>query len=32
MSRWFHLSNAGLNRANSGLNTQVVFAGLSRFF
>ena len=30
--RWFHLSNAGLNRPNTGLNSQLVFAGLSRFF
>jgi lipid A 3-O-deacylase len=30
--RWFHLSNAGLNRPNTGLNTQMLFAGLSRFF
>jgi lipid A 3-O-deacylase len=30
--RWFHLSNAGLNRPNTGLNTLVVFAGISRFY
>src|SRR5205823_14061440 len=30
--RWFHLSNAGLNRPNSGLNSQMVFAGVSRFY
>jgi lipid A 3-O-deacylase len=29
--RWFHLSNAGLNVPNSGLNSQVVFVGLSHF-
>src|SRR5262249_55045181 len=26
--RWFHLSNAGLNKPNTGLNSQVLFAGL----
>jgi lipid A 3-O-deacylase len=31
-SRWSHLSNAGLNRPNTGLNSQMVFAGLSRFY
>jgi lipid A 3-O-deacylase len=30
--RWFHLSNAGLNRPNTGLNSLVVFAGISRFY
>jgi lipid A 3-O-deacylase len=30
--RWFHLSNAGLNKPNTGLNSQVLFAGLERFF
>jgi lipid A 3-O-deacylase len=30
--RWFHLSNAGLSRPNTGLNSLVVFAGISRFY
>jgi lipid A 3-O-deacylase len=30
--RFFHLSNAGLNVPNTGLNTELVFAGLSRFY
>jgi opacity protein-like surface antigen len=29
--RWFHLSNAGLNEPNSGLNTHMAYVGLSRF-
>jgi lipid A 3-O-deacylase len=30
--RWFHLSNAGLNRPNTGLNSQIIYTGLERFF
>lgn len=30
--RWLHLSNAGLNVPNSGLNSHLVFAGLEQFF
>jgi lipid A 3-O-deacylase len=30
--RWLHLSNAGLNVPNSGLNTHLVFVGLEQFF
>jgi opacity protein-like surface antigen len=30
--RWFHLSNAGIRRPNSGVNTHLVFAGMSWLF
>jgi hypothetical protein len=30
--RWLHLSNAGLNHPNSGLDSQTVVTGLSRFY
>jgi opacity protein-like surface antigen len=30
--RWLHLSNAGLNRPNTGLNSQIIYAGLERFY
>jgi opacity protein-like surface antigen len=30
--RWFHLSNAGMQLPNNGTNTQMFFAGVSRFY